>query len=181
LARLSDRGRGESLHHVEGDEWVSKPLEGPRGLAWGGRAAPQGQHARFFGAITEALTRGGGRLVADPSGREPACDTALTDMAHRMAVTGPGGGPMGIGPGGPVGIHLEHDVGVLDFRGRSHPTPGQLYERLSFVVCEAHTRGLVHIDSSIPPQAGSWRYRHESITAKNENERVLVLRTAQRG
>ena len=64
---------------------------------------------------------------------------------------------------------------MLDFIGCSFPAPGQLDEFLSFVVCEAHNIRLVPIDSSIPPHDGSWRYRHESITAKNENERVLVI------
>jgi hypothetical protein len=123
-------------------------------LAWGWRAAPQGNQARFFGAIKEALTRGCVLLFADQSGREPAFDKALTDIANRIAVTVQGGGHMVIGPVGPVGIHLEQDVGVLDFIGRSLPTPGQLYEILSFVVCEAHNIGLVHLDSSIPSHDG---------------------------
>jgi hypothetical protein len=139
---------------VEGDEVVSKPREGPRGLALGGRAAPQGKQARFLGALKEALPRGGVRLFAYQSGRESVFDKALTDMANRMAMTVQGGGPMVIGPVGPVGLHPEHDVGVLDARGRSLPTPGQLYEFLPFVICEAHNRSLVHIDSSLSPQDG---------------------------
>jgi hypothetical protein len=81
-------------------------------------------------------------------------DKALTDIAHRIAMTVQGGGHMVIGPVGPVGIHLEQDIGVLNFIGRSLPTPGQLYELLSFVVCEAHNISLVHINSSIPPHDG---------------------------
>ena len=67
---------------------------------------------------------------------------------------------------------------MFDLRGRSLPALGQWDAFLSCVVCEAHNRGLVHIDSSIPPHAGSWRYRHASITAKNKTERVLVYRLA---
>jgi hypothetical protein len=123
-------------------------------LAWGWRAAPQGNQARFFGAIKEALTRGCVLLFAYQSGRESVFDKALTDIANRIAMTVQGGGHMVIGPVGPVGIHLEQDVGVLDSIGRSLPTPGQLYEFLPFVICEAHNISLVHIDSSISPQDG---------------------------
>ena len=147
-------------------------------MAWGGRTAPQGNHPRVFGAIQEARARGRGRLLADPSGRESLCNKAWTDVAHRIAITGQGGGHVRIGPVRPVGIHVEQDVGMLDLRGRSLPALGQVEEFLSFVVCEAHNRGRVHIDSSIPPHAGSWRYRHASITAKNKTERVLGYHVA---
>jgi hypothetical protein len=81
-------------------------------------------------------------------------DKALTDVAHRIAMTVQGGGYVRIGPVGAVGVHVEQDVGMLDLRGRSLPALGQLGEFLSFVVCEAHNIGLVHIDSSLPHQAG---------------------------
>ena len=175
FSRLSDRFVCESLYHVERDELVGKSLEGPLGLAWRWRTAPQGHHARCCGAIQEALARGLGLFCADQSGRESVFNNALPDVANRLAMTVEGCGHVRIGPGGPVGIHVEQEVGMFDLRGRSLPALGQWDEFLSCVVCEAHNRGLVHIDSSIPPHAGSWRDRHASITAKNKTERVLVI------
>jgi hypothetical protein len=101
-------------------------------------------------------------------------DKAWTDIAHCIAMTVQGSGHMLIGPVWPVGIHVEQDVGMLDFIGRSLPALGQLYEFLSFVVCEAQNRGLAHLDTSIPSHDGEWRYRHETRIAKNENERILA-------
>jgi len=160
---------------MERDELVGKQWQGPLGLARGGRTAPQGDQVRFLGPLQEALARGLALLFADQSGRESLFDKALPDIAHRIAMTVQGGGDVRISPVGAVGSHVEQDVGMLDLRGRSLPTLGQLDEFVSFVVCEAHNIGLVHVTSSIPHHAGSWRYRHESRTAKNKTERVLVL------
>ena len=158
---------------MERDALVGQSREGPLGLAWRWRTAPQGHHARCCGAIQEALARGLGLFCADQSGRESVFNNALPDVANRLAMTVEGCGHVRIGPGGPVGIHVEQEVGMFDLRGRSLPALGQWDAFLSCVVCEAHNRGLVHIDSSIPPHAGSWRDRHASITAKNKTERVL--------
>jgi hypothetical protein len=81
-------------------------------------------------------------------------DKALTDVAHRIAMTVEGFGHMRIRPVGAVGIHVEQDMGMLNLRGRSLPALGQLYEFVSFVVCEAHNISLVHVDSSIPLHHG---------------------------
>jgi hypothetical protein len=160
---------------MERDELVGKQLQGPLGLARGWRTAPQGDQVRFLGPIQEALARGLDLLFADQSGRESMCDKALTDIAHRIAMTGQGGGDVRLRPVGAVGIHVEQDVSMFDRRGRSLPALGQLDEFVSFDVCEAHNIDLVHGDSSIPHHADEWRYRQESITAKNKTEQVLVV------
>jgi hypothetical protein len=77
---------------------------------------------RFFGAIQEALARGRGLLFAHQSGRESLFDKALTDVAHRMAMTVQGCSYGLIGPGGAMSVHVEQDVGMLDLRADiEHP------------------------------------------------------------
>jgi hypothetical protein len=137
------------------DELVGKQLQGPRGVALGGRTASQGDQGRFFGTSQEALAGGRDLLCADQSGRESLFDKALTDITLRIAMTVESGGDVRISPVRAVGIHVEQDMGMLDLRGRSLPVFGQLDECVSFVVCEAYNIGLVHVDSSIPHHAGS--------------------------
>jgi hypothetical protein len=75
-------------------------------------------------------------------------------MAHRLGLTVQEGGDGRSRPVGAVGLHVEQDGGLLPLKGRSRAALGQLAEGVPFVVCEAHTIGLGHGESSIPHQAG---------------------------
>jgi hypothetical protein len=118
-------------------------------VACGWLAAPQGNQVRFFRAIQEALARGSHLLFTHEGRLQTLFDKALTDVAHRIAMTVEGLGHVRIRPVGAIGIYVAQDMGMLNLRGRSLPALGQLYECLSFVVCEAHNIGLVHVESSI--------------------------------
>jgi hypothetical protein len=92
---------------VKRDELVGQQLEGPRGLAWRGRTAPQGNQESFFGAIEETLARGLHLLFSHQSSLEPLFDKTLTDVTDRIAMTVEGLGHVGIGPVGAVGLYVQ--------------------------------------------------------------------------
>ena len=137
-----------------------------------GRTAPERHQSGLALAIQAG--RPGGALLGRPGegGLEPLFDQTLADAKHGIDTYGEALSDLGIGPGRPIRIGFQQDMGMADLGGGGFPFADPLSQLAAFLIRKTHDILFVH--GTLRLLTRYFRRRNSNrLTSKNEADKAL--------